>query len=129
LDCQSFQSCHSATNKFVSRPPPLFLLEENMSFLPSFENTGKASNVSLWVTRSNPLPSIPMMYKLKGTPPPDSKFEEKIIRSPSGSNIGLHLASPRLVNCLTSLPSALPIHSTISVGCTKPSLRMLLYSA
>ena len=36
-------SCHSAINKLVSLPPPLFLLEENASHFPSFENTGNAN--------------------------------------------------------------------------------------
>src|SRR5690606_28451251 len=117
---KSIQSCHSAIKRLVSRVPPLFRFDEKAKYFPSFENTGKASKVLLWVTRSRFFPSISIKYRLKGNPLSDSKLLENKIFSPEGWKNGAQLALPKCVNCRRSLPSALQMNSSISVGCTKP---------
>ena len=74
----------SAINKLVSRVPPLLRLLEKARYFPLLENTGKASKVSPWVTRSKFFPSVPIRYRLKGNPRSASKLLENKIFSPDG---------------------------------------------
>ena len=95
-------------------------LEAKTSFVPSGENIGKPSNVPLKVIRSSPEPSTPIRNRSKLRPSGLCRFDEKMMRSPSGCQYGAKLAPPKSVTCRRLLPSASITNTSTAVGRHSP---------
>ena len=99
---------------------------------PSERNIGNPSKSGQCVTRSRPVPSVLMIQRSKlGMPgfPFEPRFEQKMIRSPSGWKNGPKFAAPLSVTCFTFVPSASITKISSRMGDTRPSSRSFTYAA